>query len=65
MAQDGPNMAQDGSKVRARWAKMALDRAKDAPTVARETAKVGGFRKQAFRTDETQVSEILTAIGGP
>ena len=62
-AEDGPKMAQDGP----RWAQygptMAQDGSKDAPTVALETAKVGGFRKQAFRFDKTQVLKILIEIG--
>ena len=55
MAQVGPKMAQGGSKMASRWPKMAQDGPKDAPKVALETAKVGGFQKQAFRIDETHV----------
>ena len=64
MAQDGPKMAQDGSKMASRWPKMAQDGPKDASKVALETAKVGGFQKQAFRFDETHVFKIPTEIDG-
>ena len=64
MAQVGPKMAQGGSKMASRWPKMAQDGPKDAPKVALETAKVGGFQKQAFRIDETQVFKIPTPIDG-
>ena len=43
---------------------MAQDSSQDGPTVAQDTAKVGGFQKQAFRINETQVFEILIEIGG-
>ena len=48
MAQVGPKMAQDGSKMASRWPKMAQDGPKDAPKVALETAKVGGFQNKRF-----------------
>ena len=42
--------------------KVAQDGPKDASKVAPETAKVGGFQKQAFRFDETHIVKIPTPI---
>ena len=60
----GPRWAHYGPRWLPDGFRMAQDGSKDAPTVALETAKVGGFQKQAFRFDETQVFKILIEIGG-